>query len=121
MVLHKGEIIEKAVREKQFSITLLSKKLKKSRKYVYNLFEKNDVSLDIMLQIGKIIHYDFSQDLKSINKIPKEYQIEVVTNSLLEYDDIKYWKSKYFELLEQHKNLLEKRLSDYFLEKEIKK
>lgn len=97
---------------------MLAKKLNKSRKYIYNLFEKNEVSLDIILQIGKIIQHDFSSDFKDISKIPNDYRIELNTEPFLDYEDIKYWKSKYFELLEQHKSLLENKLSDYFSQKD---
>ncbi len=114
MYVHKGEIIERAVRGTRFPITLLAKRLGKSRRHVYYLFEKPDVSLDMILHIGKIIQYDFSTDLQEISKIPVEYQLNQVTEPGLTFEDLTYWKSKYFELLEQHKLLLQNRLKDYF-------
>ncbi|PKP46104.1 MAG: hypothetical protein CVT95_07590 [Bacteroidetes bacterium HGW-Bacteroidetes-12] len=113
-MLHKGEIIEKAVRIKRFPITLLAKRLKKSRRYIYDIFEKQDVPLDLILKIGKIIQHDFSNDLKNLSKIPKEYQLEVITEPDISFEDVNYWKSKYFELLEQRKQLLETKLEEYF-------
>ena len=114
MILHKGELIEKAVRAKRFPITLLAKRLKKSRRYIYDVFEKQDVPLDLILRIGKIIQHDFSNDLKNLSKIPKEYQLEVITEPDISFENVNYWKSKYFELLEQHKQLLEGKLEEYF-------
>lgn len=114
MYVHKGEIIEKAVRSTRFPITLLAKRLGKSRRHVYYLFEKPDVSLDMILHIGKIIQYDFSDDLQEISKIPVEYQLNKVANPDIMFENLNYWKSKYFELLEQHKLLLQNKLKEYF-------
>ncbi|HLU84637.1 MAG TPA: hypothetical protein VKZ45_04135, partial [Vicingaceae bacterium] len=56
----------------------------------------------------------FSNELKNLSKIPKEYQIEVMTEPDIAFEDVNYWKSKYFELLSQYKQLLESKLEDYF-------
>ena len=61
---HKGKILEKAVRESGMPLTKLSKKMAKSRRWMYNAFENENLSIDYILEIGKIIHYDFSEDLK---------------------------------------------------------
>ena len=114
MFVHKGELIEKAVRTQRFPITLLAKRLGKSRRHVYYLFEKLDVSLDMVLHIGKIIQYDFSVDLQIISKIPVEYQLSQVTEPDITFENLSYWKSKYFELLEQYKLLLQNKLKEYF-------
>lgn len=92
----------------------MSKRLGKSRRHVYYLFEKPDVSLDMVLQIGKIIQYDFSSDLQEISKIPVEYQLNKVAEPDIMFENLNYWKSKYFELLEQHKLLLQNKLKEYF-------
>ena len=51
---HRGEIIKEAVYKSGYPITELAKRMGKSRRWVYLLFENNTVSIDIMLQIGKI-------------------------------------------------------------------
>ncbi|MCB0409048.1 MAG: hypothetical protein KDD29_02445 [Flavobacteriales bacterium] len=113
MSLHKGEMVEKVVRENRFPITLLAKRLGKSRQYVYNLFENPDVSIEIIFKIGKIIHYDFNNDLKEIAKIPEEYKIKALTEPDITFENVTYWKAKYFELLEQYKFLLENKIEDF--------
>ncbi len=50
---HRGEIIKIAVYKSGFSISELAKRLGKSRRWMYLMFENNTVSLDIVLQIGK--------------------------------------------------------------------
>jgi len=82
----------------------------KSRTYVYNIFNSPDISLDVILLIGKIIQHDFSSEL---SKIPDEYKIYIATEPGITHEHLSYWKSKYFELLEQHKILLQKSLIEY--------
>ena len=108
-MIHKGQIIEKAVRTSGFSVTELAKRLKKSRRYVYNVFEKQDVSTDVLVQIGKIIHYDFSIDLKDL--MPLRYDLN--GNSFSGGDNHKsgngnaeFWKNKYLDVLEKYNSLL---------------
>jgi hypothetical protein len=56
---HRGEIVEKAVRESGFPIAELARRRKKSRRHIYNLFETPILSLDKILQIGEIINVYF--------------------------------------------------------------
>ena len=94
------------MRESGFPITELARRMKKSRRHIYNLFENPHLSLDEILQIGKIIHIDFSDLFTDVSK----------TKSLIEdlvtpYGDSEtYWKDKYIALLEKYNELLEGRL-----------
>ena len=54
VMLHRGEIIEKAIRESGYSITTVAQRLGKSRRWMYLLFENTAVSIELILQIGKI-------------------------------------------------------------------
>ena len=99
---HKGEIVERAVRQSGIPLTKLVGRLGKSRKWIYNAFENPQLSLDAILEIGKIIHYDFSDEIKEL-VIPKNFN---EPQSL--YGDAEYWKNKYLHLLEEYKALLEK-------------
>ena len=56
----RGEIVEKAVREIGVPLAEVARRMKKSRRHIYNMFENPRLSLDEILQIGKIIHYDFT-------------------------------------------------------------
>jgi hypothetical protein len=106
-MLHRGEIIEKVIRESGYSITTIAQKLGKSRRWMYLLFDNPNVPIDLILQIGKIIYHDFSLEFPEIikgqyvsNEDPKEYQ---KTND-------SFWKEKYFTLLEEYNSLLKKEL-----------
>ncbi|WP_310558316.1 hypothetical protein [Flavobacterium sp.] len=101
---HRGEIIKEVVYRSGFPITELAKRLNKSRRWIYLMFENSNVSLDIVLQIGKIIHYDFTEEIKEFNPLQK-----VLETSSLEFDkDAEYWKNKYLKLLEEYNELLKK-------------
>lgn len=102
--MHKGQVIEKAVREAGVSITQLAKKINKSRQWVYNTFESTQVPLDVIIEIGKAIHYDFSKDFKQL----KGYTVQTEDNNMVEEANADYWKQKYIHLLEEYNQLLKK-------------
>lgn len=97
---HRGEILEKAVRGKKYSITDLAKGLKISRPHVYNLFARSDLNTDVLLKAGKIIDYDFRPELK-IFKDPQSKYKKLSKEA-------KDWKEKYFKLLKAHNELKKK-------------
>lgn len=100
---HRGEIIEKAIRSSGIPLTSIARKIGKSRQWIYLLFQNPNVSLNIVVQIGKIIYYDFSSEiieLKSINRTFSESQ-EVIKSQ-----EEETWKEKYFQLMEEHLHLL---------------
>ena len=112
---HKGEILEKAVRESGMPLTKLTKRLSKSRRWIYNAFENPNVSIDYILEIGKIIHHDFSEDIAELKKyrtmaafMHLENVSEIDSNDKQGQD---YWKNKYLKLLEKYNQLLERGLS----------
>lgn len=100
---HRGEIIKEAVYKSGFPITELAKRMGKSRRWVYLLFENPTVSIDTLLQIGTIIHYDFSEEMETLKPIILN---EVATRYTKEEE---YWKNKYLKLLEEYNELLKKK------------
>jgi len=108
---HKGEILEKAVRDSGMPLTKLTHRLKKSRRWIYNAFENPNVSIEYILEIGKIIHHDFSDDiidLKKYRNMSVAMQLEENGSDSENNNTIEYWKNKYLNLLEKHNLLLEK-------------
>lgn len=106
---HRGEIVKKAVYKSGYPITELAKRLSKSRRWVYLMFENSNVSLDIILQIGKIIHFDFKDEIKEFNSYKN-----AINESAFDYqkdeENPEYWKNKYLKLLEEYNELLKKRI-----------
>ncbi len=108
---NKGEIIEKAVRQSGYSITKLAKKLGKSTRWMYYMFESSNVSIDYILEIGEIIHYDFSNDIKELKKYKMLNEVQEIKESEISYKskqiEFEFWKNKYLTLLEKHNQLLQ--------------
>lgn len=99
---HKGEIVERAVRQSGIPLTKLVGRLGKSRKWIYNAFENPHLSIDYILEIGNAIHYDFTNEIKELSS-----NSNLVSEPKPHYQDAEYWKNKYLHLLEEYKTLLE--------------
>jgi hypothetical protein len=102
---HREEIIKEAVYKSGYPITALAKRLGKSRRWMYLMFENNTISLDLVLQIGKIIHYDFTPKIKEFSLSPTTLN-ELSTAYKNEEPSSEYWKNKYLKLLEDYSELL---------------
>lgn len=98
---HKGEIVEKAVRQSGIPLTKIVLRLGKSRKWLYNAFENPHLSIDYILEIGKVIHFDFSYEIKELSTV------KVLSKLDQEPSEVEFWKNKYLNLLEEYKTLLE--------------
>ena len=107
---HKGEIIEKAVRESGFSITKLANRMGKSRRWVYQIFESRTVPFEYILSIGKIIKHDFTEDIKELKtykpSMAKQMMNEPTTEFTNDKEEVEYWKEKYLAVLEKYNDLL---------------
>jgi iron-sulfur cluster repair protein YtfE (RIC family) len=107
---HRGEVLERAVRESGMPITVLAKRLGKSRRHIYDLFQQAQVPVDTLVEIGKIIHHDFSEELPQLIPSSAYFQSVTVMEPIAPYEVDKnadYWKNKYLVLLEKYNALLE--------------
>ena len=104
-MLHKGEIIKKAVYQSGYSITKLAKDLGKSRRWVYQLFENSNVSTDVVLAIGNVIYHDFSELIQVMPKSSETNGVNTPNSTNI------FWKDKYVNLLEEYNDLLKKYLN----------
>ncbi len=93
---HKGKILEKAVRKSLVPIVTVGKELGfRTGRHMYNLFEKEDLPLELFIRTGKIIGHDFAKDLPEITQflMIKEPQEAANLNNA--------YQLKYLELLEK--------------------
>lgn len=104
---HRGEIIRKAVYNSGLTITEIAKSIGKSRKWMYLMFENSNVSLDLVLKIGKIIRYDFTSDFKELSSSAR-IKNESFVDSEEHESNAEFWKNKYLKLLEEYNELLKK-------------
>lgn len=102
---HRGEIVERAVRKSGYPISQIARKLGKSRRWMYLMFDNSQVDIESIISISKIIHHDFSDEIKELNALNPSSFIEPE----LKYKQNKdYWKNKYLKLLESYNELLQK-------------
>lgn len=96
---HRGEILEQAIRETGYSITKLANRINKSRQYIYNLFARPDINPDTLLEIGRIIGFDFKSKLQI-------FQAKEPRSKYRKADEeIRHWKEKYLDLLDNYNKL----------------
>lgn len=81
-MIHKGEIIEKAVRASGMSISKVAQKMGKSRRWMYLMFENPTVSVDVIIELSKILHEPFSE-LLQFSEPREDYG---------ENKDVDYWR-----------------------------
>ncbi|MCA6434835.1 MAG: hypothetical protein IM600_12715 [Bacteroidetes bacterium] len=109
MPKHDGEILANAIRQSGYPMTKLASRIGYTRQHLYNLFEKRKLSAELLLQVGKVIQYDFTKD---INKKSFSQSSEIDTEDNVDYKEL------YFSLLEQQNKLLKE---NYNLLKSINK
>ncbi|ASU34761.1 helix-turn-helix domain-containing protein [Mucilaginibacter xinganensis] len=106
-----GEILERVVRRDRMSISELSRNLDVSRRTIYNWFEMERLSVEIIKRIGFVIGHDFSKEF------PEEFAINSVTvnpeHRRIEPhladpppNAVYYWMDRYIKLLEKYTEVL---------------
>ncbi|WP_343748356.1 hypothetical protein [Fluviicola sp.] len=101
---HRGEIVEQVIRQSGFPITIIAQKLGKSRRWMYLMFDNPQVDIETILAIGKIIHHDFSAEIKELNALtPNSFEDP---ENPYNNESKEYWKNKYLKLLEDYNELL---------------
>lgn len=94
---HRGEILKKALAATGVKLVSLAKSMDVDRKTIYNWFTTPNIPIEKMIEIGKILRYDFTTDIPEMRKfIPN-----TGTNDV-ELD----YRTKYIMLLEDHNALL---------------
>lgn len=115
MNLNVGQVIERVVRKDHMGISELSRKLHVSRRTIYNWFDQESLSLDVVCRIGRAIKHDFSKEF------PEEFASKTSTNVIDGPDlednsgsqSVGYWMNKYIKLLEKYNELLSHEVSHH--------
>jgi len=111
MGIHVGNILEQVLRMERIGISELSRKLKVSRRTIYNWFEQENLNLQILLEVGNIIGHDFTAELPE-NLIKKHLHVlnakdtSSVKNTDVDNNSVYFWMNKYISLLEKYNDLL---------------
>lgn len=102
-ILHRGEIVENVVRRSGYSLTKLASKLEVSRNTLYNKFKRADLSYRFIIELGGIIHYDFTHDFPELQQEDQFVKEDDISNLNKNTET----ENKHIELLERHIRLLE--------------
>lgn len=65
----RGQLLERAVRASGMSIKAVADQAKISRNTLYEMFKRSDISIDQLLEIGKIIKHDFISELPELSTV----------------------------------------------------
>lgn len=117
MNLNVGQVIEHVVRKDHMGITELSRKLHVSRRTIYNWFDQESLSFDVICKIGNVINHDFSKefpdDFARLQDEAREKKLDLMSNeenATANYSTaVNYWMNKYIKLLEKYNDLLSQR------------
>lgn len=110
MILNKDGLIERIVRTK-IGISELSRLLHVSRTSIYNWFEQEYLSIDIVCKIGHAIGHDFANEFpEDFARAGNKIMADLMTGNLDQQQhyntSVQYWMNKYITLLEKHNELL---------------
>ncbi len=107
---HHGEHVRKIIKDSGLTITALCKKIHKSRRWLYDVFEQKQLNVDVLYQIGQAINYDLISDFPEFAKFKHNTYAPWPETGPLTEGDHQYWKEKYFGLLEKYTELLSREL-----------
>lgn len=102
---HRGALLEAAVKARAANVTQLAKLLRISRATYYNHRNDANLSLETLMEYGKFLKYDFSQDLPELKQLMlDDEEIGYANPKTLEEAVAQrdHWKEKYFRLLERY-------------------
>jgi len=92
--IHRGQALKKAVYDSGIKISVLARKIEKSRRFIYIMFDNKDVPLYLMKSVCEAIKHPFTRDMFE-DKLDLEEELAK-----------DHWKDKYLNLLEEYNNLL---------------
>jgi lambda repressor-like predicted transcriptional regulator len=85
-MVHIGQKIEETLREKGMSVMAFSKKIKRSRNVVYDIFNRTSIDTELLLLICKALETDFfklySERLQTKKANENEYTSTVVAEPM---------------------------------------
>lgn len=94
-MIHRGEILRKAISKRGAVIMQIAKAINKDPKTIYNWCAERDLKFENLKLVGDFLGYDFTEEIPEMG----------------EYMDTTYgkkvdYKDKYLKLLEEHNELL---------------
>ncbi len=135
MEQHHGNILQKALKASGMQVTELARRMKMSRKTVYNRFDAELIDFYELVRFGRVLNHDFSREIPEIAMYqdhihtleegrehydsPVQRELDDCRKSLVHYKDEAYklakelnlWKDKYIEVMEELNRLRQEKNS----------
>ncbi|WP_183564222.1 helix-turn-helix domain-containing protein [Mucilaginibacter sp. SP1R1] len=113
-----GQILERVVRRDRMGISELARRLNVSRRTIYNWFETDNLSIDIISKIGFVIGHDFSNEFpeefaKTRNYVNDDHLGDAQSSTENPSNAIYYWMDRYIKLLEKFNAVLSHEIKDH--------
>jgi len=109
-MVHRGEILQKAVEESKVKIKDLADYMGVHRTTLNNWYKTPDLPFEVLIRIGKYIRHDFNKDFKYSTEF---IQAKEVNEEQEQYGKPIDFKEKYLKLLEDQNMLLRKGEANY--------
>ncbi|RQO64355.1 hypothetical protein DBR40_25800 [Pedobacter sp. KBW01] len=111
--LKQGEILERLIRKDRMGISELSRKLKVSRRTIYNWFSQERINQEIIWQVGSLLGQDLSTAFPDFFPVSpfdriKDQTTEIAKSDQADSNTVYFWMNKYILLLEKYNGLLGK-------------
>lgn len=117
---HIGEKIKQYLAENKISVIEFAKKINRSRASAYNIFDKDSIDTDTLLNISKALNHNFFKYFNEDYQVMEEARVQYLktteeTKKL--YQEVFEYKKELTELKEKYE--LQKKIND-LLEEKIK-
>lgn len=116
MIKHRGNIVKDAIEKSGYKKVRLCNELKISRPTLDRYLEDENLDLDFILKLSRIINYDFSNEIPEVKEMADDSIEELDEKLLKDVNNIFelkklviHYKNKYFDTLEKYTNILEKK------------
>jgi hypothetical protein len=119
---HRGEIVLKAIQDSGIPKSHVAEAVGYTTRHFYSMLDKANLSLELIIKIGKFIHHDFKNDLPEIFGKPEmamedREKYNTIVDCLKEKQEILL---KYTSLLEDHNRLITEGMEKFFAIKKKK-
>lgn len=81
MKYHIGEHIKKELNRQERTVVWLAKKICCSRTNVYKIFEKENLDINLLKQISRVLQHDFFRDISEAEGFNKQDFSEITDES----------------------------------------
>ena len=105
MSMHRGRYIKNLIKENEFSISEVAKRISVSRNTIYRWINSEKLQFVKMMKVADAINVDISIDFPEMERIKTDQKKKLLAEDRT--DESITIKTKYMRLLEKHTSLLE--------------